>query len=69
MRRIQAKRELACAHCGGRRLVPLTFEDPPIEHKYLRHHTGPVRASVKCASCGHLDNRRPSSVLTPASMM
>jgi DNA-directed RNA polymerase subunit RPC12/RpoP len=67
VRRIQGKRELACANCGGRRLVPLTFEYPPIEHKYIGHRVAPVRASLKCASCGRLHNRRPSSVLTPVS--
>jgi len=69
VRRIQGKRELACAHCGGRRLVPLTFEDQPIEHKHIRHRTAPVRARLKCAECGRLDIRRPSTVLTPASLM
>ena len=69
MRRIQGKREFACAHCGGGRLVPLTFESPRIEHKVIRHTGAPVQARFKCVSCGRVDNRRPSALLTTASAL
>ena len=69
MRRIQDKREFACARCGGRKLVPLTFEAPRIEHKVIRHTGAPIRARFKCVSCGHVHHRRPSALLATASIL
>lgn len=69
MRRIQVKREFACAHCGGWRLVPLTFDAPRIEHKGIRHTGAPIRARFKCVSCGQVHHRRPSALLTHASIL
>ena len=69
MRRMQAKREFACAHCGGARLVPLTFEAPRIEHNVMRHAAAPIRARFKCVSCGHVHHRRPSALLATAPIL
>jgi len=69
VRRIQDKREFACAHCGGRKLVPLTFEAPRIEHKVIRHTGAPIRAHFKCVSCGQVHNLRPSVLLAHSSIL
>lgn len=68
MRRTQGKRDIACAHCGGRRLVPLTFEEQRIEHQQIMRTETPVQARLKCVACGQLNQRRPSSLLIPTSI-
>jgi DNA-directed RNA polymerase subunit RPC12/RpoP len=69
VRRIQDKREFACARCGGRKLVPLTFEAPRIEYNVIRHTRAPIQARFKCVSCGQAHNLRPSALLAHASIL
>jgi DNA-directed RNA polymerase subunit RPC12/RpoP len=54
--------ELTCRRCGGRRLMPLTYELWPEDGGHPGSGAQPERPSLKCLDCGDLSFRHEGPI-------